>query len=168
MPANGKKNTNHKRKIVKVKVKLTWKNILLYGFILLFGLFLLLGFLSNVTEQNTVSISDIVNDVHQNKVTGITIVDTKITATEKNGKELIAFKEPNSNIYQIFKDAGISLNKTKITVKDQSNVTNWINILSSVLPIVLMFAFFYFLFRQAKGAQHNIFSFLQSHPKLFN
>src|SRR5258708_2739547 len=89
MPANGKKNTNHKRKIVKVKVKLTWKNILLYGFILLFGLFLLLGFLSNVTEQNTVSISDIVNDVHQNKVTGITIeIETEFCSVtlDKNPK----------------------------------------------------------------------------------
>src|SRR5579859_3072285 len=167
MPSNGKKN-NHKHKIVKVKIKLTWKNVLLYGFIILFGLFLLLGWLANVSDQNTVSLSDIVNDVKQNKVSEITVFDTKITAKEKNGKEIQAFKEPNSNVYQIFHDAEVSLGKTKVTPKDSSSVNNWINILSSVLPIVLMIAFFYFLFRQARGAQENIFSFGQSRAKLFS
>lgn len=166
MPSNGKKQ-NHK-KVVKVKIKLTWKNIFLYGFIILFGFFLLLSWMASVSDQATVSLSDIVNDVKQNKVSEITVLDTKVTAKEKDGKELQSYKEQNANIYQIFKDAGVPLNKTKITVKDNSNVNNWLNALYSILPIALMIAFFYFLFRQARGAQENIFSFGQSRAKLFN
>ena len=40
--------------------------------------------------------------------------------------------------------------------------------MSSILPIILMVAFFYFIFRQARGAQENIFSFGQSRAKLFS
>ncbi|HSW88207.1 MAG TPA: ATP-dependent zinc metalloprotease FtsH [Candidatus Saccharimonadales bacterium] len=167
MPSNGKKH-NHKNKIVKVKIKLTWKNIFLYGFIILFGFFLLLSWMASVSDQTTVSLSDIIRDVKQNKVSELTVLDTKITAKEKNGKEIQAYKEPNSNIYQIFHDAGVSLGSTKVTPKDNTNLNNWVNILSSILPIALMIAFFYFLFRQARGAQENIFSFGQSRAKLFS
>jgi cell division protease FtsH len=168
MSSTGKKTTNQKQKVVKIKIKFTWKNILLYGFIILFGLFLLLGYLSSVEDSSTVSLSQVINDVKAGKVTEISVLDTKITVTEKGNKAVQAYKEANSNIYQIFKDAGVNLGRTKVTVKDDSNVNNWINILSSVLPIVLMIAFFYFLFRQARGAQENIFSFGQSRAKLFN
>jgi len=165
MAANGKKN--NKRKIVKVKINLSWKNLLLYGFLLLFGFFLFMGFTSSFEERKTVPLSEVITDVKSGKVKQITIVDTKLKVDEKN-RTVLSFKEPNSNIYQIFKDAGVPLAKTQIIVKDESGLANWLNIASSVLPIVLMIAFFYFLFRQARGAQENIFSFGQSRAKLFS
>lgn len=167
MASNTKKSNNHKHKIVKVKVNLSWKNMFLYGFLLLFTLFLFAGFAGSIQDNQTVSLSQVISDVKAGRVQKITIEDTKLTVDEK-GKTIQAYKEINSNIYQIFRDAGVPLNKTNVTVKDNTGLTNWINILSSVLPIVLMIAFFYFLFRQAKGAQEGIFSFGQSRAKLFN
>jgi cell division protease FtsH len=55
-----------------------------------------------------------------------------------------------------------------VTVKDDSGSANWINITSALLPVLLMIAFFYFIFRQARGTQESIFSFGQSRAKLFN
>jgi len=139
----------------------------LYGFIILFGLFLLLGWMSSDADQHTVALSDIINKVKAGKIKQITVLDTRIVATDSSGQDIISFKESNANVYQIFHDAGVSLDKTKVIAKDDTNVTNWINILSSVLPIVLMIAFFYFLFRQARGAQESIFSFGQSKARIF-
>ena len=125
------------------------------------------GFSASSPTEKTVPLSQLINDVKQNKVQSLSVGDTTITATEKD-QTTQTTKEAGSSIYTIFKDAGVSLDKTKVTIKDETSFNNWINILSGVLPIVLMIAFFYFLFRQARGAQENIFSFGQSRAKQFS
>ncbi|HET9946972.1 MAG TPA: ATP-dependent zinc metalloprotease FtsH [Patescibacteria group bacterium] len=156
-----------KKKSVRLKVKLSWKNVFLYGFLLVFLMFLFAGFNQSATDQKTVPLSQVIQDVKNGKVEEITIEDTKLTVKEKNAT-VISTKEPTSDVYTLFKDAGVPLNTTKVVVKDNSGISSWINILSSVLPIVLMIAFFYFIFRQARGAQESIFSFGKSSAKLFN
>lgn len=163
--ASPTRKTNQKKKIVKVN--LSWKNMFLYGFLALFGLFIVMGFASSVEETSTISLSQVIKDVQAGKVKEIDISDTKLTILEGN-KTIYAYKETNTTIDSLFKNAGIPLDKTKLVVKDQTGVMNWVNILTSILPIVLMVAFFYFIFRQARGAQENIFSFGQSKAKLFS
>ncbi|MCL4353000.1 AAA family ATPase [Patescibacteria group bacterium] len=172
---NGKANQtnhkiNHRKKAVKLRFDFSWKNILLYSFLGFFLLFILIGMNQPFQEIKTVPISTVVKDVQNGQVKEISVSDTKLTVTLKTGAKVQSFKEAGSNIYQILKDAGISkqnLNKTSILIKDNSGLNNWINILSSILPVILMVAFFYFLFRQARGAQESIFSFGQSKAKLF-
>jgi cell division protease FtsH len=71
-------------------------------------------------------------------------------------------------VYSIFKNAGATLGSAQVNVEDQSGLNNWINLTSAILPVLLMIAFFYFIFRQARGTQESIFSFGQSRAKLFN
>ena len=172
--ANGKnptvQNKNHRRqKIVKVKLNFSWKNLLIYAFLFLFAMFIFTGINNNQSFKSTktIPLSQVVLDVKENEVTEIDVLENKLVLTE--GKETFqSFKEAGANVYQIFKDAGVELNKTKITIKDETGFNNWLNIISSVLPILLMVAFFYFIFRQARGAQENIFSFGKSSAKLFS
>ncbi len=174
MATNGKKTTlpngrqGKKSKILKFKIKTSWKNIFLYGFLFFFMLFLFMGINQDAIQgTKTVPISQIIQDVKQGKVSEITILDNKLTV--RRGEEVVdSFKEPSANVYQIFKDAGVPLDKTKVIVRDQTGINNWIGLISSVLPILLMVAFFYFIFRQARGAQENMFSFGQSRAKLFS
>ena len=149
-------------------MNLSWKNLLIYGFIILFGIFLFMGTnQSSFDQAKTVALSQVISDTKMGKVSEISVSENKLLV--KEGSETIqAFKEPGSNVYQLFKDAGVALDKTKVVVKDQTGLNSWVNILSSFLPIVLMVAFFYFIFRQARGAQENIFSFGQSRAKLFS
>lgn len=161
-----------KLKQVKVKMKFSWKNIVIYAFLLLFAAFIFMG-LSQPSgsqpfaETKTVPLSQIISDVKAGKVSSITVDPNKITASEKN-QTLQSFKESSSNVYQLFKDAGVGLNNTKVVVNDETTINNWINLLSGVLPILLMVGFFYFIFRQARGAQESVFSFGQSKAKLFS
>ena len=166
---NGKKR---RIKIIKPKVGFSWKNLIIYGFLAVFLWFIILGFTqdSNTNNQSSkqVPLSQIITEVKQNKVKQIEVSGNKITAVGKDGKSFFANKEQGANLYQIFKDSGVSLDKTKVDVKDDTTLNGWINILSSVLPVLLMVAFFYFIFRQARGAQENVFSFGQSKAKIFN
>lgn len=161
-----------KLKHVKVKMKFSWKNIIIYSFLILFTAFLFFGAnQSSTTSFNettkTVPLSTLINDVKSGKVSLINVYPNKIDAVEK-GVILESFKEVNADVYQLFKNANVSLDKTKVVIKDDTGLNNWISILSGILPIVLMVAFFYFIFRQARGAQENIFSFGKSSAKLFS
>ncbi|HZQ29791.1 MAG TPA: ATP-dependent zinc metalloprotease FtsH [Patescibacteria group bacterium] len=163
--ANGKRN-----KKFKIKVNTSWKNILVYLFLSLFALFLFLGVNSPVGKLDnakSVPLSQVVADVRDGKTSEVDVVGNKIVVYEKD-QTLQSFKEGGANIYQIFKDAGVDPTKTKIVIKDDTTLNNWVNIISSVLPVVLMVAFFYFIFRQARGAQESVFSFGQSRAKLYN
>jgi len=161
---------NHKKpKIVKMKIRTSWKNILIYTFLFLFAMFIFLGANNSQSPESskTIPLSQVISDVKAGKVTEIDVQDNKLVLKEgKNNFE--SYKETGANVYQIFRDAGVQLNKTSIVVSDDTGLNNWLNIISSVLPVVLMVAFFYFIFRQARGAQENIFSFGQSRAKVFN
>ncbi len=165
MASNGKR---HSKKPLKVKIDLSWKNLVLYGVLILVTLFLLAGLATPFEDKNIVPISQIIQNVKKGQVKQITVSDNKITAKLKNGNSVESLKEPGSNVYSLFKDAGASLQNTNVTVKDETGVTNWLNLLTNLLPLVLMIGFFFFIFRQARGAQDNIFSFGQSKAKLFN
>ncbi len=159
---------NGKKRIYKVKVNFSWKNIFLYGFLLLFLMFLFAGLSQGGQSSKNVALSQVIQDVKGGKVKSLTVSDTQITATEKNNTTEQANKEAGTSVYTLFKDAGVPLNNTKITVNDESNLINWVSILGNVLPILLMVGFFYFIFRQARGAQESIFSFGKSSAKPFN
>ncbi len=168
MATNGKKNTHGKKKIVGLKSKFSLKTLFLYALLVIFAIFFFSSFESISEEKKNVPLSQIVSEVKKNQVSQITVTSNKLVVVQKNGSSLQAVKEPNSDIYTLFKNAGVSLNDAKITVKDEAGTSNWMNILFNVLPIVVMLGFFFFIFRQARGNQEGIFSFGQSRAKLFN
>jgi len=162
------KPRNARKKIVKFRFNTSWKNVVLYGFLVLFSIFLFAGLTAPFEERKEkVPLSEIIAQVKKGEVKEIVVVDSKLTVTSKQGV-VETYKEPGSNVYELFKDAGVSLEKTKVVVKDESSIATLVGIVSSVLPILLMVAFFYFIFRQARGAQESIFSFGQSRAKLFS
>src|SRR3989344_151656 len=164
--ANGRRVK--KASFLNFKTKISWKNILIYGVLFLFLAFIFIGINQPVEKNNTVPLSQIVSEVKDQKISSIKVEETKILAQRKDGVQITSFKEQDQNIYSLFKDANVDLASVKVEVTDNTGLNNWINILVSVLPIVLMVGFFYFIFRQARGAQDSIFSFGQSKAKLFS
>lgn len=173
MAVNGKKpnNVNGRKNIKKMRVggmRPNWKNILLWGLLIVFSLFVFAALSAPYQNNPTVPLSQVISDVKKNEVKKIDIDGDKLTVTEK-GRTVQSMKESGSDIYTLFKNAGVSLNKnTQVVVEDNSTLNNWIGILSTVIPVLLMIAFFYFIFRQARGTQESLFSFGQSKAKLFN
>jgi|SRR5579885_265125 len=168
--ANGKKTTNGKRRIGKLKPKFSWKNIVLYGFLILFSLLVFSALSAPNATSQTVPLSQVINDVKHGKVNKIVDTGDKLIVTEKDGTIEQANKSGNSDVITLFKNAGVSLNLEKIQVSATSDTSlnNWVNLASAVLPVLVMVGFFYFIFRQARGTQESIFSFGQSRAKLFN
>lgn len=169
MATNGKRlHSESKKRVVKFKQKFSWKNVLLYVLLIILALFFFSAFTSPYEDIKTVPISTVINEVKAGKVSQIEVTSAKVVVTERNGTKLQADKEQSADVYTLFKDAGVSLSNTNVTVKDETGVANWLNITSALLPVLLMIGFFYFIFRQARGTQESIFSFGQSRAKLFN
>ena len=169
MASNSKKQSaDSKKKVVKFKTKFSWKNVLLYFFLTVFALFFFSAFASPPSNAKQVPLSDVIQAVKQDQAAEIVSSNSKLEVTKKNGEVITANKEESADVYTLFSDAGVDLTSTKVTVKDESGSANWISITSALLPVLLMIAFFYFIFRQARGTQESIFSFGQSKAKLFN
>jgi cell division protease FtsH len=155
------------RKMFEFRINLTPKNIFLW---LIVGTILVMIFVSarDVTKIfPDKSFSSIISDVKQDKVKKIEVMGDKLLVTYKDDKMYSSLKEEQESLYKTLTDSGIDPKSVDIEIKDMSGGALWLNILSNVLPLVLMVGFFLFLIRQARGAQDNLFSFGQSRAKLF-
>ncbi|MBM3284144.1 ATP-dependent zinc metalloprotease FtsH, partial [Candidatus Gottesmanbacteria bacterium] len=112
-------------------------------------------------------LSTLLGDIKNEQVKKIEVIDSKLLATYMDGKIYSSYKEGQDSFYKILADAGVDPKTVEIDVKDTTGGAIWFNLISNILPIVLMVGFFLFLIRQARGAQDTLFSFGQSRARLF-
>lgn len=125
---------------------------------------------SSITGGKEIPISRIVNDIKDEKVDKLNIEGDKITALYKGDqpeKTAFARKESGESIYQILKNADVDPKAVNIEIKDVSWQQAWLGILGTVLPVIVMVIFFFFIFRQAREGAQGIFSFGQSRARIF-
>src|SRR3990170_2109249 len=103
---NGRKK-NGKR--TKFGLRFTWKDLLLYGFLFLFLLFLMMGIgeFTGGTGGNNIPISKLIQDIKDKKVGDVTIADSRIEISYKNGNKAVSHKEPDTSLYEILKNSDI-------------------------------------------------------------
>lgn len=162
------KSNGRKGKMWMFQVHFNLKNV----FIGLFVIFILLSLLGSAAGQNSLyqekPLSTVLTDVKDKKVSAIEIEETKLTVTYKDGAKATTHKEAQESLVKLLSDAGADTQGVAISVKDMSVGAMWLNILSNVLPLLLTVLFFLFIFRQARGAQDNLFSFGQSKARIWN
>ncbi len=90
-------------------------------------------------------------------------------------------KVGNSRLYVAYKEVGVSITETlinlgvpqeklaqiKIAVEKRSRLGEWVTLLGGLLPLIFVAALFYFLMRQAQGANNQAFTFSKSRARLF-
>ena len=155
-------------KKIKFQMKFSLKNILIWLFIAV----ILFSFISSSRTSNSnaskIPLSQALIDIKDSKVKQIDVEDAKVVLTYNDGKVLNTRKETGISFTETLKDAGVSPESVNINVKDVSISQTWLDLLVSILPIALMALFFFFIFRQARGAQDSIFSFGRSTARLFS
>lgn len=169
MPENNLPPKNYKKiKKVEFRLKFNLRNLFLTLFIgfLVFSFFLSISQSGKIFEEKP--LSEVLTDIRDGKVKKITVEETKLKLIYDDGSEATSRKEVQDSVYKIFDSAKIDPAKVEIEIKDTSVGAIWLSILSNILPLILMVAFFLFIIKQARGAQDNIFSFGQSRAKLFN
>jgi cell division protease FtsH len=156
-----------KEKRFQFKLKINLWTVLLGFFVLLFILPLFFSAVDMKGSSEKLDISQAVADIKEEKVEKILVENERIVLTYKGGEVKYTVKEPNENFSDLLDKADIDPTKVNYSVVDQTLTKVFGEVLSIVLPLGLMAAFFFFILRaQNKGAQ-DIFSFGRSRAKLF-
>lgn len=149
------------------KLRLNLKNLLLWGLVIAIIASFFFSFQSETTKGEEIPLSQAISDIREGKVKEVEVVDDQLNLKYGEDKILTSRKEPGASLTEILQREGIKPEKVKISVKDTSLSKAWIEILATLLPLGLMVLFFFFIFRQARGAQDSIFSFGRSRARLF-
>jgi len=120
----------------------------------------LFGYQPKKTQQ--IPLSDVVSRVDAGKVQKIAVRGDDLTITTTDGAEFASRKEPGVSL----KDSGVDTNKTQVDIQDTSTNGLWVNLLSTLLPFLLILGFLWFMFRQAQGAGNQAMSFGKSRARL--
>ena len=157
------------KKIKEFKINFDIKTV----FIVIFSSFFLYTLFGPVITESMknseeVPLTQILQDIKEDKVKKVLVEDNKVTATYADEKTLVTRKESRDSFRQILNDNEIPLEQVVVETKDSTLAVEILRVLGSIIPIILLFAFFWFVIRQAKGSQDSVFSFGQSKAKRFN
>jgi cell division protease FtsH len=137
-------------------------------FLLVFLLFVPFFFsLLGGGKEDKISISQMVADVRDKKVDTLTVSGSDVKVKYKDATLKIARKEDGQELATILKDANIDVADADVKVENLNLMEMAWQIFINVLPIGVMAIIFFFLFRQARGAQEGIMGIGRSKAKLF-
>lgn len=137
---------------------------LLIALLVLPALFMLFG--SEYREE--ISVSQMITDVRDKKIDKIEVAGDEMRLFYDDDVQKVAYKESGQQAVEILDSAQIDLGEVGLQVENMSFSAIFWDLLISLLPLVLMFGFFLFLFRQARGGQAGgIMGIGRSKAKLF-
>ena len=172
----GMKKTSEKNKVKKgnhtfkeFRLKLDVRTIFIVGFIGFFFFTLFGPMLADPgSGKEELSLTKVIQDIREQKVNKVIIEDNRVTAEYKNEESYTTYKEDADSFRGILTDEGIPLENVIIESKDSTLTVEIFRFLGNIVPAILLFGFFFFIFRQAKGSQNSVFSFGNSKAKRFN
>lgn len=113
-------------------------------------------------------ISNVIDDIKNNKVEKIERQGNTFTVIYKNKDRVITKKETEDSFRKILQESGVNPDEVNIEVKSNDDTSLISNFIVNVVPTILVIVFFIFIFRQARGAQDSIFSFGQARTKRYS
>ena len=145
-------------------MKANYSKAIIYAIVLGLVIFFVASYYYGKAPQiKNVPISQIADEVQKGQITKVVVKGDSITATETGGAQISAVKETGIGL----KDYGITSDKTQIEVTSTGASTGWTDVLSIVLPLLLIGGFIFFMMRSAQGANTKAMSFGKSTAKLF-
>ena len=141
-------------------------------YVIIFVVVMGLAWFYNTNESNapkSVEFSDFVTYMQKEQVTELTIVDTHLTGTLKNGKVISSYAPDTVNLMimtQNYVFPQIEAGKLTVISKKPSS-TSWIlSLLPTILMIGIFIFFWYLMMSQGQGGGKGVMAFGRSRAKL--
>ena len=123
------------------------------------------------TEPINLTVSQLATKINDGKVTAITVRGDELAIDLQDGTKAISKKEREFGLSQTLNNYGVTseaLSAVNLEVKDESGLRFWMGILvPTLLPLLIIGAMFWFIFRQAKSGANQAFNFGRSNLKMF-
>ncbi len=126
----------------------------------------------STTVANSISLSDLSNDIGKGLVTAITVDGDDLKIAYKDGSEKSSKKESDNALTETLVNYGVKaeqLSAISLTVKAPSGFGYWLmNLLPFIVPLIFVGFLIWMLTRQVKGAGMQALSFGQSKARIIH
>ena len=151
--------------------KITKQFLIAFLFFLMFAS--ILSFITLPAERPAaVNVTTLLAQIDEEKIESITVRENQLDITLVGGAKQVLEKESSESLSTLLKNYNVNPDKLKkiaIDVKSESGVKFWaVAILPFLIPFLFIFGFFWFMMRQAQGANNKAMSFGQSRAREFN
>lgn len=164
---SNKKTAKKGQKQVQVRLKINLWTIAATILIIFFVIPGIIAAFQTVGDSTKLNVTQLMGDIKGGKVEKVSVEGSKLLVTYKDNSIRVSTKEETENFSDLLRNYNIDPSSVNYEIVDQSISKIVGGIAGTVLPILLMVAFFYFIMRsQSKGAQ-DIFSFGRSKAKIF-
>ena len=139
-----------------------YRNIGLYLLMLIITVSIISSFFEpKSTTQQELTYSEFLKEVEMNNVSKVTIVDNTITGILMDGREFSTYSPDDPEMINILRSKNIV-----IEAKPPVKVSWWVQLLSSLLPMLLIIGIWLFMIQQMQGGGNKVMSFGKSKAKL--
>lgn len=148
------------------------KNLIIafFVFIAIAALFSLYNIPTEKPEE--ITITTLVNEIENEQIKTITVKESRLDIVTVDDQKQTLQKESSESLGALLQNYNIDPEKSKkieIDVKSDSGLKFWlITTLPFLIPFLFIIGFFWFMMRQAQGANSKAMSFGQSGAKEFN
>lgn len=170
------KHVKNMQKNLNPKEGGTWSNVMT-SVILVLALFLAYSLITDSSEGEQVSLSELTADIRSEEVTQIVISGDNLEITyaeEQDGEPVVrtAKKEANTALSETLVNYGLTaeeLSRVSIEVQDEGGFRFWFFALAPILiPLLLIVVFVWYLSRSVRGAGMQAFTFGQSKARMID
>lgn len=139
------------------------------GLVYIILIFLFLPFLISLFTGGveTISLSQLVRDVREEKVDKIMVTGNELRILYKDEERKIALKETDQEVLTVLSTSGLDITEVDLLVEDVSLGQMFWELVLNLLPLLAIIVVFALIMRQAKGAQDGLLGFSQSKAKVF-
>ncbi len=127
-------------------------------------------FMGDGTTPKSLTMNEVVKQINDGQITKILVNGDILAITLKDGTQATAAKEAESGLSETLKNYGVNpaaLQAVSLEVQQESGFHFWMGILiPTVLPLLILVGFFWFMFKGAKGGQGQIMNFGKANLKL--
>lgn len=153
-------------------MKPIFKNFFVYLFIFFMILLAFSFFTIGQNQPQEIDVTTLVSQIEAGQVKSIDIAANELSVTVADGKKEILQKESSESLSTLLKNYNVSpeaMKKVAITVKNETGWKFWAaTLLPIVIPLLVILAVVWFMFRSASGANNKAMSFGQSGARQFN
>jgi len=146
------------------------RNAFVYLLILVAAVAMFLSINPSSNERpSKMDISAVATAVNEGRVQSISVDGADLVIKTTNGDEYYSRKGEDVSLLETLQALGVTddkLHSFQYEVAPPNQNGNWLTLLGSILPLILVGALFFFLMRQAQGSNSQAMSFGKSRAKL--
>lgn len=120
----------------------------------------------NAADAEEISISQVIRQYKNGDVAKVTIEDNMVKLELKNGEKQVAYKGFSTTL----NDLGLNdpENPTEVEIVNTEGSVFWRDLLSSLIPFLLVIGFLFFMMRQVAKSSNSALSFGKSRAKMYS